>query len=37
MSPEDIYVSGGLLCLGRVVLCVEGDSGASFAWLCAYT
>ena len=23
--------------LGRVVLCVEGDSGASFAWLCVYT
>ena len=34
---EGISVSGGLLRLGRVVLCVEGDSGASFAWLCVYT
>jgi len=37
LAWEDIYVSGGFLCLGRVVLCVEGDSGASFAWLCVYT
>ncbi len=34
---EDIYVSGGFLCLGRLFLRAEGDSGASFAWLCVYT
>ena len=37
LAWEGFYVSGGFLCLGRVVLCVEGDSGASFAWLCVYT
>ena len=37
LAWEDIYVSGGFLCLGRVVLCVEGGSGASFACLCVHT
>ena len=37
LAWEDIYVSGGFLCLGRVVLFLEGGSGVYIAWLCVYT